>query len=195
MFAKTCKQCGVSFTTKRSEQQFCCKKCGVRHTSDTSKTAERGIERIMNRVEKQENGCWLFTGHHDRGGYGMMQFKGKMQLTHRLVWMLTHNMTSLPRDLHVCHACDNPPCVNPAHLFLGTHRDNMQDMVNKGRKTYKAVLGEEVSSHKLTSDDVRAIRARYQAGSITYRRLADEYRVSQGTIADAVTRKTWQHIP
>lgn len=91
-------------------------------------------ERFWARVTKSE-GCWIWDVLATNG-YGTFMVDRKPYKAHRYAYLLTHN--ELPDDLHVCHKCDNPSCVNPDHLFLGTRKDNMQDMVAKGRHYSKA---------------------------------------------------------
>lgn len=95
-------------------------------------------ERFWSQVRKSE-GCWEWMGTRDPSGYGLTYFGAALK-AYRVAWELTHG--PIPAGLHVCHACDNPPCCRPDHLWLGTHRDNMDDMVAKGRsvrgRTYEA---------------------------------------------------------
>lgn len=88
-------------------------------------------KRFWERVSKQDNGCWLWTGHTNPRGYGVIAVNGTMWLAHRYSYQL--HTGSIPDKLFVCHKCDVPSCVNPDHLFLGTHQDNMDDMAAKGR--------------------------------------------------------------
>lgn len=93
-------------------------------------------ERIENRIKKDPSGCWLWTGciiDGTNNGYGQVSVSGKMKLVHRAYWEIING--PIPEGLFVLHTCDNPPCINPGHLFLGAHTDNMQDMIKKGRKS------------------------------------------------------------
>jgi HNH endonuclease len=87
-------------------------------------------ERFWAKVEKTE-GCWLWMGYRNKKGYGMFKMPDRVQLAHRAAWMLTNG--PIPDGLDVLHKCDNPPCVRPTMLFLGTNADNQQDSVRKGR--------------------------------------------------------------
>lgn len=87
------------------------------------------------------NGCREWTGRVNVAGYGVLEHLGRDVLAHRLAWALDHGCDPLLSGLCVCHHCDNPLCVLPAHLFLGTHSDNMRDMVRKGRDRGPGRLG------------------------------------------------------
>jgi hypothetical protein len=101
------------------------------------------IVNFMSHVEPipEGNGCWEWTGCQDANGYGRFCLKGQRRLASRVSWML-HN-GAIPEGLFVCHKCDNPPCVNPAHLFLGTAKDNMQDCKRKGRMRHERKHSDE----------------------------------------------------
>lgn len=92
-------------------------------------------ERLFAQVNKTEDGCWEWTGVCDSNGRGKMSIHNKERSTHRLSWEL-HN-GPIPDGLLVCHKCDNPPCLRPDHLFLGTQKDNMQDAIKKGRMAWQ----------------------------------------------------------
>ena len=145
-------------------------------------------ERFWEKVEKG-NGCWQWTAGTNRHGYGVFTMDGEQLLAHRAAWQLTYGPVPEGEGAHgtcVCHTCDNRLCVNPAHLFLGSHQDNMDDMVVKGRN----VRGTEQRSAKLTEDDVEKIRANEQG--LSQRDLANLYGVSQPTISGIIRRKKWR---
>lgn len=148
-------------------------------------------ERFWIKVEKSD-GCWLFTGGRRKAGYGMVGFvkDGRVTSAHasRYAYELTHG--PVPQGLHVCHRCDNPPCVRPDHLFLGTNGDNIRDAQHKGRRPF----GETVKVSRLTDSAVLDIRARRSAGAST-KSLADEYSVDRSTVYRALHGRTWSHIP
>ena len=129
------------------------------------------------------SGCWLWTGGQNRQGYGQVKVRGRQVPAHRVVLGLED--TSSPC---VLHKCDVPSCVNPSHLFLGTHKDNSVDMVKKGRST----RGERNSHAKLTEDQVHAIRTTYAQGGITQAALSRQYGVTDVMISYIVNGKNWR---
>lgn len=113
-----------------------------------------------------------------------------MKRAHRVAWRLVNG--PIPEGMWVLHHCDNPSCVNPKHLFLGTPKDNAQDMIKKGRQGDNR--GENAGGAKLTAEDVRAIRREYARGGVTQRALARRYGVSKGSIWYIVNYGTWKHL-
>lgn len=155
-------------------------------------------ERIWRHVSPEPNtGCWLWTASFDPQGYGRIKSGTRPERAHRLAWESANG--AVPEGLFVCHGCDNRACVNPDHLFLGTHQDNMADMARKGRAPSRnhperMPRGERHALAKLTDASVREIRARYAAGGISYRRLGEEYGVSDMTARAACRGATWAHV-
>ena len=135
--------------------------------------------RFWSKVQRG-NGCWLWMAKRERRGYGRLEHKGKSLIASRVAWELTNG--PIPQGLLVLHRCDNPPCVNPDHLFLGTTQDNVTDKMTKGR---------HYGNHKLIADQVREIREAYATGSTTLMKLSHQYGVSFSQIHRIVTGESW----
>ena len=153
------------------------------------------IAKFWSKVNKTST-CWVWTRGKIAFGYGRVRFgtgKGLLYLAHRVSYTLTYG--PIPRDLYVCHRCDNPPCVNPEHMFLGTARDNALDSVSKGRFNGwgGAKKGSSQPYAKLTEDDVRQIRVLRSHG-LTYREIAKRFGVSISAIVNIIRGTTWRHI-
>lgn len=135
--------------------------------------------------------CWLWRAALAGSGYGIYASGrlGKRRVyAHRYAYELTHG--AIPEGMFCLHKCDNPQCVNPAHLDIGTCADNLQDMVSKGRSS----RGERRWCAKLTVESVREIRERYAKGSVSFVALANQYGVTSGAVQMAVKRVTWRHV-
>lgn len=162
----------------------------------------------FNRKYKKTKGCWNWIAAIDSGGYGMFRASGISRRAHRLMWIIKNG--PIKDGLLVCHKCDNRRCVNPKHLFLGTCKENIQDMWRKGRASFanratglrngkytkpeKTPRGEQNGLAKLTTSDVLAIRAVYKPGFISMYDLAKRYGVDPGNINCILKRKTWAHV-
>ena len=126
-------------------------------------------------------------------GYGVKKFQGKTRKAHRLAYVEHFGLTLEDIEgLVVMHTCDNPPCVNPAHLRLGTQTDNVADRDAKGRQCRAA--GMENSQAKLTEYAVRWIRSLHSEGHFSQYELADLFGVVQANVSNIVNRKTWKHL-
>lgn len=158
--------------------------------------------RFWKRVVKSK-GCWLYPcSPKKKYPQTSLGSRDKFELTHRLAWMIS-NRAPIPEDLWVLHACDNPKCVRPDHLFVGTPQDNSSDMVSKGRSTkgrswaarHPELLarGENHRKSVLTSDQVLRIRALREEGFSMYR-LAHMFGISDTNVGNIVKRKTWSHL-
>ena len=123
-------------------------------------------------------------------GYGLVSHEGGQALAHRVAYRLAHG--ELPKGKPcVLHHCDNPPCIEPSHLFAGTKADNTADMMGKGRDR---LVGERNAWSKLTADSVRAMRREREEHGTTYRVLADKYGITLNAAWMAVNRRTWRNI-
>lgn len=152
---------------------------------------EKDIERFWSKVDKKsEDECWGWFGFKSKYGRSHFRVKDKKYFIHRISWVI-HN-GEIPEGLCVCHACDNPTCTNPAHLFLGTQKDNILDMEAKGRSLHLA--GEQHYKSKLTEKEVVEILQKYVPFVYTTGMLAKEYGVDKTTIGYIINGKTWKHI-
>lgn len=143
-------------------------------------------ERFWTKVERSEFNCWLWTASLWAGEYGAFFVDGRCKLAHRIAWEIVCGI--IPRDLCVLHKCDNPACVNPSHLFLGTHVENMADMVKKDRG--KSFSGSAHPRAKLKEADVFRIKR----DSRPQEDIAAQYGVSQTAISDIKTGRRWSHL-
>lgn len=182
-----CTHCGATFTpSKHSAGLFCSRAC-------YHATQKRPLlDRFWEKVNKTDS-CWLWTGATCGGGYGKFfthtrKGRGVFAQAHRFAYELAHG--PVPRHLHVCHDCpggDNPLCVNPSHMFLGTDRDNSDDKIRKGRGN----RGERHGMTNLTQAQCDDIRRRYAAGGITQAHLGEVFGVNYTTIGKIVRGKHW----
>ena len=148
------------------------------------------LERFMEKVSKQDNGCWLWTASKLKSGYGMFGMdSNRPTLAHRASWIVFCG--DIPEGMNVCHKCDNPSCVNPEHLFLGTQYDNLHDMINKGRFVHKAHYGTENGRAKLDEIKVAEIRRQLLTKQSTPIELAEKYLVSASAIRRIANGKSW----
>jgi hypothetical protein len=149
--------------------------------------------RFWNKLEHVGD-CWEWTGFRSPQGYGSVAVNGKAARTHRVAYMLTFG--EIPAGMCVCHKCDNPPCCNPAHLFLGTHKDNRIDCIRKGREGHEggAPKGCEARpAAKLKPEQIIEIRELRKSGK-QYSELAEMFGVCKSQIGHIVCRKQWQSI-
>jgi hypothetical protein len=144
-------------------------------------------ERFWSRVDKAgDGGCWLWTGNAKSRDYGVVPRNRGSVLAHRYSWALA-NGREIPAGLVVMHTCDNPPCVNPAHLTVGTQADNIRDAKAKNRILSEKNRAARSMSRALTDEQIAEIRAAYSAGGETHRSLAQRYGVSHGFIQKVIT--------
>ena len=147
-------------------------------------------ERLWSRIDKTPDGCWEFTGCRTPKGYGQLNRGARGQgliPAHRAAWEITNG--PIPKGMFVCHRCDNPPCCNPDHLFLGTPADNSSDMTAKGRST----RGERNPTAILNEPIVAEIKLLLSQGR-SAASLGRQFGVSRGAIDHIKRGVNWKHV-
>jgi hypothetical protein len=142
------------------------------------------LERLMMQCSKRDDGCWEWTGSRDRKGYGHCMLRGYKTNAHRVSWIVRNGQ--IPPGLFVLHKCDNPPCINPDHLFLGDVLANAKDMTSKSRQA----RGRDQHSATLDECRVREILGRTEIARV----VAAEFVVCRGVISDIRNGRTWNHV-
>lgn len=146
---------------------------------------DKDKSRFWSKVNKTDT-CWVWTRTKTRLGCGVFYIRDTPYLAHRVAFSQSCDLVN---GMHCCHRCDNPICVNPEHLFLGTHSDNMKDCESKGRR--KHVSGENHPQAKLTSHSVYQMRMLYSCGDISLENLGKKFGTSLSNTARIIHNKIW----
>lgn len=145
------------------------------------------LERNSERIPFTD--CVIWIGAWQNKGYGQTRYEGKTILAHRAAYIV--HIGKIPDGLFVLHKCDVPSCINPQHLFLGTQKDNIHDMISKGRGR----LGYNSEWYsKFCADDIRRFRAMYASGKYTINGLAKKVGITSGGMWKIIRRKTWKEL-
>lgn len=189
-------KCSVEWCGKQSKAKGLCGAHWLRAKQGKSLTEKTvyektPAERFRERYTVMPSGCWHWDSIGDKGRAGKFSINGEAIYASRASFILHKGD---PGKLHVCHTCDNGLCVNPDHLFLGTHLDNMRDMVQKGRKPKgretNTFLGSSHPTTKLSESDVLEMRA----SSKSMKDLASQYGISYSAVYAIIQRRNWKHI-
>lgn len=141
---------------------------------------------------KPDGDCLLWQGARIWNGYGKLGRDGVTWTAHRYAYFLTHG--SIPDGMHICHHCDKKLCINPKHLFAGTRKDNMQDMLRKGRGRFLGLAkGSRSGAAKFVESDIAAMRRKFDAGA-TLKEIASEYKTTPAYASDLIRGKQWKHV-
>lgn len=189
---KLCANCGKEFSKDArysfaywERQKYCSQSCAGAHNSDRiSKRRPSMRDKFETCVDKSGD-CWIWQWMLDKDGYGLFAYNGKQYRAHALALQFDGRPATTERPF-ACHTCDNPACVNPAHLYPGTPLDNMRDAKDRGRMP----IGAECHMAKLTDGDVRAIRS----ATGTHAEIAARFGVSPSNVTMIRRRKTWKHV-
>ena len=145
--------------------------------------------RFWSKTDRTAEGCWQWNGYklpHEYGTFAVARCQ--MRLAHRVAWELTNG--EIPEGMRVIHSCDNPSCVNPEHLRLGTAKDNTRDMLTKWRHAH----GERHPKTALTEEQVLAIRSLRMSSDLSYAKIGNRFGVSATSVYKIVRRTRWVHI-
>jgi hypothetical protein len=146
------------------------------------------IERFMEKVLIPDKGCWIWNAFKNKEGYGLFRYGNKIALAHRISYEIFDRKPA-SSEL-VCHHCDNPSCVNPKHLFLGTDRTNSDDKIRKKRHLF----GSKFPQSKIDESTAIKIRKEYFVKNMTTRELSKKYGIAHSGISNVITYKNWRHI-
>ena len=134
--------------------------------------------------------CWIWVGHKNEHGYGIITNENKKQVkAHRFIYEQTYG--AIPPKMNALHKCDNPACVNPQHIYLGTQKDNVRDMMERNRGGYKAMGGDDHPNRKITMDKANEIRRLWSLGGVFQRELGEKFGISQAVVSKILRGQAW----
>lgn len=189
---RVCVQCGEIFKIwpsdlKTSKGKYCSNRCQL----DWQGHPDRVLEKFWKHVKIDSmTGCWQWTGGKNEFGYGIFCTDKRRIRTHRYCWELFKE--PIPKGMCICHHCDNPSCINPDHMFIGTQAENMADMRKKHRGSTKPRPGTENPAAKLSEQQVRIIFS--MNGTVRAEEVAQVFNVKKTSVYNIWSRITWKHL-
>lgn len=183
----TCDTCSKEFKrspchAKANARAFCSQKCWQ------SQSLEKKFWKLVNISEADS--CWEWQGRRHARGYGTIKDGGKLRLAHRVSWEI--HFGPIPEGMCVCHKCDNPPCINPSHFFLGTNQENTADRVAKGRSG--RTQGEANHQAKINNSIVLDIFI-FRGDGFGSKEIAEALCIRRAMVNDVLSRRRWKHVP
>lgn len=190
--AKVCANCGGTFHRDVrntyaywEKAKFCSRKCTGEYNTKRAAVTRKPMSVAFEEKVTKTDGCWEWKGLFGVDGYPLLPWARKMYRANRVSVLLSGR--EIGKGQLACHTCDNPKCVNPDHLFVGTNMDNVRDAISKGRHVHGAMT----PLAKLTEDEAKAIKSSNEKSSV----LADRYGISVGSVNNILASRTWKHLP
>jgi len=168
----SCKYCKKKFVRTNIAKKYCSEKC-----------------KLLANIKKTKKGCWNWTASLGPGRYGKIRYLGKTFRAHRASYILFNG--EIPRGKLVCHSCDNPLCINPDHLFIGSQKENIRDMDSKNRRA--DLKGENHPCNKLKITDILEIK-KLLSLNISQKIIAKKFNCHQSNISNIKRKKLWGHV-
>lgn len=195
-----CEACGKEFepssrmsAAQRRRTRFCSRKCSAKINPPPRPKRKPLADRFWQKVDRSGgvDACWLWTGSTDEHGYGLVRRDDqRLERAHRVVLRLAG--FGIPAGMRALHHCDNPPCCNPAHIYVGTPKANALDREVRGRSNRRR--GETHGNAKITDAIVRLIRSQHPWNRGTGRVLAAQFGISEFVVSQVHLRRTWKHV-